>query len=178
MVGHARPSFFAGCLAGLRPHRLIRERRPWPRRAQAVCLRTLRWGLPQEEGASPPSPRRRVSEPYRLECVDTFSNILYVKESKRELSSLAHACVQVDKYRPETCCVIGNYYSLKGEHEKAVTYFRRALKLNQPSSRWTVPSTLCERGAPRARLLPPRAPAAPRQSGAQPRQLGSLPRPQ
>ena len=130
MVGHARPSFFAGRLAGLRPHRLIREHRPWPRRAQAVCLRTLRWGLPQEEGASPPSPRRRVSEPYRLECVDTFSNILYVKESKRELSSLAHACVQVDKYRPETCCVIGNYYSLKAEHEKAVLYFRRALKLN------------------------------------------------
>ena len=36
--------------------------------------------------------------------------------------------MQVDKYRPETCCVIGNYYSLKGEHEKAVrhihTYFR------------------------------------------------------
>ena len=29
--------------------------------------------------------------------VDTFSNILYVKESKRELSSLAHACVQVSR---------------------------------------------------------------------------------
>ena len=81
----------------------------------------------------------RVLEPYRLEHVDTFSNILYVKESKRELSSLAHACVQVDKYRPETCCVIGNYYSLKGEHERAVSYFRRALKLNQQFlSAWTL----------------------------------------
>ena len=78
-------------------------------------------------------------EPYRLEYVDTFSNILYVKECKRELSSLAQACVQVDKYRPETCCVIGNYYSLKGEHERAVTYFRRALKLNQHFlSAWTL----------------------------------------
>ena len=89
--------------------------------------------------------------------------------------------MQVDKYRPETCCVIGNYYSLKGEHEKAVshihtptsdtplptpppypylplrltptpptsaaplasrlqvTYFRRALKLNQHFlSAWTL----------------------------------------
>lgn len=36
--------------------------------------------------------------------------------------------VGTDKYRPETCCVIGNYYSLKGAHEKAVLYFRRALK--------------------------------------------------
>ena len=48
-------------------------------------------------------------------------------------------CVQVDKYRPETCCVIGNYYSLKGEHERAVSYFRRALKLNQQFlSAWTL----------------------------------------
>jgi hypothetical protein len=45
--------------------------------------------------------------------VDTFSNILYVKEEKRKLSALAHACVEVDKYRPESCCVIGNYFSLK-----------------------------------------------------------------
>lgn len=27
--------------------------------------------------------------------------------------------------------MIGNYYSLKAEHEKAVLYFRRALKLNR-----------------------------------------------
>jgi anaphase-promoting complex subunit 8 len=26
---------------------------------------------------------------------------------------------------------IGNYYSLKSEHEKAVTYFRKALKVNR-----------------------------------------------
>ena len=43
------------------------------------------------------------------------------------------------RYRPETCCVIGNYYSLKAEHEKAVTYFRRALKLNRHFlSAWTL----------------------------------------
>ena len=79
------------------------------------------------------------SDPYRLDQVDTYSNILYVKESKRALSSLAHACVAIDKYRPETCCVIGNYYSLKAEHEKAVLYFRRALKLNRHFlSAWTL----------------------------------------
>ena len=44
--------------------------------------------------------------------MDTFSNILYVKEAKRALSALAHKCVSIDKYRPESCCVIGNYYSL------------------------------------------------------------------
>ena len=78
-------------------------------------------------------------DPYRLDQVDTYSNILYVKESKRSLSALAHACVNIDKYRPETCCVIGNYYSLKAEHEKAVLYFRRALKLNRHFlSAWTL----------------------------------------
>lgn len=57
-------------------------------------------------------------DPYRLEQADTYSNILYVKEAKRALSSLAHRCISIDKYRPEACCVIGNYYSLKGAHEK------------------------------------------------------------
>jgi anaphase-promoting complex subunit 8 len=26
--------------------------------------------------------------------------------------------------------VVGNYYSLKGKHERAILYFQRALKLN------------------------------------------------
>ncbi len=46
---------------------------------------------------------------------------------------------QVDKYRAETCCVIGNYFSLRSFHEKAVTYFQRALKLNPNYlSAWTL----------------------------------------
>jgi anaphase-promoting complex subunit 8 len=44
-----------------------------------------------------------------------------------------------DKYRPESCCIIGNYYSLKGQHEKSVMYFRRALKLDKKYlSAWTL----------------------------------------
>lgn len=35
--------------------------------------------------------------------------------------------IRIDKYSPEVCCVIGNHYSLKGQHEKAVLYFQRAL---------------------------------------------------
>ena len=33
--------------------------------------------------------------------MDIFSNILYVKEAKAELSALAQTVVSVDKYRPE-----------------------------------------------------------------------------
>lgn len=34
------------------------------------------------------------------------------------------ACIRIDKYTCEACSIIGNYYSLKGEHEKAVVYFQ------------------------------------------------------
>ena len=78
-------------------------------------------------------------DPYRLEHMDIYSNLLYVKEMRRELAHLAHHCSNIDKYRDETCCVIGNYYSLRSQHEKAVLYFLRALKLNPNYlSAWTL----------------------------------------
>lgn len=46
---------------------------------------------------------------------------------------------QVEKYAPEVCCVVGNYYSLKNNHEKAVLYFQRALRLDSNYlSAWTL----------------------------------------
>ena len=78
-------------------------------------------------------------DPHRLDAMDTYSNILYVKENRAELSSLAHRAVRDNKYRPETCCIIGNYYSLNGDHRKAVLYFKRALRLNRHFlSAWTL----------------------------------------
>ena len=47
--------------------------------------------------------------------MDTYSNILFIKENYSELSNLAFKCYINDKYRPETCCVIGNFYGLKGQ---------------------------------------------------------------
>ncbi|CAM8926728.1 unnamed protein product [Rhodiola kirilowii] len=73
--------------------------------------------------------------------MDMYSNVLYAKESFSTLSCLclAHKVFMTDKYRPESCCIIGNYYSLKGQHEKSVMYFRRALKLNKNYlSAWTL----------------------------------------
>lgn len=94
-------------------------------------------------------------DPFRLDNLDTYSNLLYVQEMKTQLADLAHKVVLIDKYRVETCCVIGmlfkhyywsinydvlgNYYSLRSDHPKAVLYFRRALKLNpQFLSAWTL----------------------------------------
>ncbi|XP_077493913.1 uncharacterized protein LOC144104653 [Amblyomma americanum] len=72
----------------------------------------------------------RQADPFRLDHMDIYSNLLYVKELRVELSHLAHAVCAIDKYRPETCCVVGNFYSLRSQHEKAVVYFGRALRLN------------------------------------------------
>lgn len=40
----------------------------------------------------------RSLDPYRLAHMDTYSNILYVKEKRAELSRLAHAVVEVHTY--------------------------------------------------------------------------------
>lgn len=77
--------------------------------------------------------------PYRLEGMDIYSNILYVQQDSVALSQLAHAVTTVDKYRPESCCIVGNYYSVKKQRAKAITYFQRALKLDGSfSSAWTL----------------------------------------
>ncbi|ORZ08413.1 anaphase promoting complex subunit 8 [Absidia repens] len=73
----------------------------------------------------------RKTNPYRLEDMDVFSNLLYLKDSKQKLSMLAHQCERIDKYRPETCCIIANYYSIKREIPVSIEYFKRALKLNR-----------------------------------------------
>ncbi|CAH8672364.1 unnamed protein product [Schistosoma bovis] len=77
--------------------------------------------------------------PCRLDNVDTYSNVLFVCEDSTELAYLAHHCVNLDRYRAETCCVVGNFFGLRGQHEKAVIYFRRALKLKTAYSLvWTL----------------------------------------
>lgn len=77
--------------------------------------------------------------PHRLDHLDVYSNILYVLNERPKLAFLAHLCSSVDKFRPESCVVIGNYYSLLSQHEKAVQYFRRALALDRSClSAWTL----------------------------------------
>lgn len=44
----------------------------------------------------------REQDPYRLNSIDTYSNILYVKEKRTELSLLAHSIVKV--WLLKYCC--------------------------------------------------------------------------
>jgi anaphase-promoting complex subunit 8 len=73
----------------------------------------------------------RRKDPFRLTDLDVFSHILFVMEQLQELSQLAQDVVKIDKYRAETCSVLGNFYSLRGDHDKAIAYFRRAIRLNE-----------------------------------------------
>ena len=72
----------------------------------------------------------RRLDPFNLDYMDIYSNILFVLEEFPQLAILAQEACEIDKYRPESCCIIGNFYSLQNEHHKAVNYFQRALKLN------------------------------------------------
>ncbi|KPV73847.1 uncharacterized protein RHOBADRAFT_54441 [Rhodotorula graminis WP1] len=81
----------------------------------------------------------RKSDPYRLDDIDVLSNILYVSDKRPELAALAQEYTRLDRTRPEVCCLIGNYFSLRRDHEKAILYFRRALKLDRGYlSAWTL----------------------------------------
>ena len=70
-------------------------------------------------------------DPYRYELMDVYSNILYVREDAGKLSYLAYRMFHNDKYRPETCFVLGNYYSLSNDHTRAMVYFKRATQLDK-----------------------------------------------
>src|SRR5690242_14711341 len=54
-----------------------------------------------------------VTDPYRLDHLNTYSNTLFVMDLRPKLAFLAQMATATDKFRPETCCVVGNYYSLK-----------------------------------------------------------------
>ncbi|KAI8323688.1 TPR-like protein [Martensiomyces pterosporus] len=106
--------------------------RLFPQSPFVIGLRAVRhYNMREFEEANALFATLQNVDPYRLELSDIHSNILYVMEDRARLGQLAHRCASLDRFRPETCCVIGNYYSLRREHEKAVGYFQRALQLDR-----------------------------------------------
>lgn len=57
--------------------------------------------------------------------MDTYSNLLFVKELKTEMAELAHKAVGINKYRPETCCVIGENLVAIGRIENYTRIFHK-----------------------------------------------------
>lgn len=104
-----------------------------------TCMALLSYHTKDFPAAESQFSQLLAQHPHRLDSLDHYSNILYVMSLRPKLSFLAHLCSSIDKFRPETCVVIGNYYSLLSQHEKAVNYFRRALTLDRTClSAWTL----------------------------------------
>ncbi|KAF7315598.1 Anaphase-promoting complex subunit 8 [Mycena indigotica] len=78
-------------------------------------------------------------DPHRADNIDIFSDVLYVTDNRLKLSRLANDFLMLDRERPEVCCLVGNLYSQRAEHEKAIKYFRRATQLDRTYlSAWTL----------------------------------------
>ncbi|CAJ16598.1 TPR repeat, putative [Trypanosoma equiperdum] len=67
------------------------------------------------------------ASPYRLESMDDYSIVLFLRGDRIGLSSLAQQVYHVDPFRAESNYVVGNYYVLMGAHDRGVLHFRRAV---------------------------------------------------
>ena len=47
------------------------------------------------------------ADPFRMEDVDIYSNMLYVMDKRAKLGKLAHQYAEIDHNRAEVCCLIG-----------------------------------------------------------------------
>jgi anaphase-promoting complex subunit 8 len=51
----------------------------------------------------------RKIDPFRLDEIEIYSNMLYVMGKKAKLGQMAHEYAQVNKNRAEVCCLIGEF---------------------------------------------------------------------
>lgn len=72
----------------------------------------------------------RTEDPCRVEAMDVYSNILYVRRLVKELSKLAYEVDRIDPFTTEANACIANAFSAREQHPKAILYFTRALRLN------------------------------------------------
>jgi len=82
----------------------------------------------------------RAAAPYRVEGLDVYSTVLWHLKQEVKLAHLAQSVEEIDRWAPETWCVLGNCFSLQKEHETALKFFQRALQVNP---KYTYAHTLC-----------------------------------
>jgi anaphase-promoting complex subunit 8 len=66
------------------------------------------------------------TDPYRIDDLDVYSNILYVMEKSSKLAYLAQLATRTDKYRSETCCIVGTslFYFLDFSKKRELLQFK------------------------------------------------------
>ncbi|KAF1742180.1 hypothetical protein MXB_3101 [Myxobolus squamalis] len=81
-------------------------------------------------------------DPYNVDLIDIYSNILYLQQDSIQLSKLVKESIKHARYRPETCYAIdplGNLYNLANLHSEAALYFQQSLLLNSNYTQaWTL----------------------------------------
>lgn len=67
--------------------------------------------------------------PFTVDGMDLYSSTLWQLKDEPTLRELARRAVDIAPSRPETWVVVGNLSSLKGQSDKAIDMFERAIKL-------------------------------------------------
>lgn len=81
----------------------------------------------------------RQEDPYRVDAMEVYSNLLYVRKMRKELSKLAYEIEKVDPFTSEANSCIANSFSAREQHTKAIVYFTRSLRINPDlSNSWTL----------------------------------------
>lgn len=81
----------------------------------------------------------RSEDPFRIDAMEVYSNLLYVKKHKKELAKLAYDMERIDPFTSEANSCIANSFSAREQHTKAIVYFARALRLNPDHlNSWTL----------------------------------------
>lgn len=66
----------------------------------------------------------------RIENIEFYSSCLWHLKKQQELCLLAHHCLENHFFCPETWIVLANTYSLNQDHETALQFLARALKID------------------------------------------------
>ena len=65
-----------------------------------------------------------------IDGIEYYSSCLWHLKKQQELSLLAHYCLEKSFFRSETWIVLANTYSLNQDHEAALHFLERALKID------------------------------------------------
>lgn len=81
----------------------------------------------------------RAEDPYRMDAMEVYSNLLYVRRMRKELAKLAYEVERVDPFTSEANSCIANSFSSREQHTKAIVYFTRAIRLHPDHlNSWTL----------------------------------------
>lgn len=72
----------------------------------------------------------RKDDPYCVEKMDVYSNLLFKEKKTNILAELANELERGDFLTPEVNICIANSYRVRGQRNKAIEYLKRALRLN------------------------------------------------